>query len=55
MWYNKITNELQSYQPWGNSWLALELIQQFYGDWEQVSDDFIPATGNGNLNVDSNN
>ncbi len=44
MWHNKNTNEIQSNNPWGNSWICEELKQQYYDQgWSQVADDFVPA------------
>ncbi len=44
MWHNKNTNEIQSSNPWGNSWICDDLKQQYYDlGWSQVADDFIPA------------
>lgn len=42
LWYNNKTNELTTMAPWGERWVAAELIEAIYGDWEQVPEDFIP-------------
>ncbi|GMB00243.1 hypothetical protein [Pelosinus sp. IPA-1] len=43
MWYNSKSSELQSTPPWGASYIAQEVIEELYLDWQQVSDDFIPS------------
>lgn len=40
MWYNSKTRELQSTPPWGASYVAQEVIEEIYFDWQSVADDF---------------
>ncbi len=42
LWYNKITNELTNGNPWGDGYFRSEKIEEFYPDWQQVADEFIP-------------
>lgn len=43
LWHNRVTNELSSTPPWGNSYLSHDCIDECYCDWEQVSNEYTPV------------